>query len=112
MLKMSIIALTAGLSLGTTAARAEGDIEAVIRMVILGTQSGENDGVFSTEAVSVSAGFGPSVLGGFVADSDTGALGTAVSVGEGDLSGSLTGFETSSPFETDVCSPLDACTGE
>ncbi len=112
MLRFSIIALSAGLTFGATAATAEGDLATVIQLAILGTQSGAEDGVFSTDAVSLSVGIGASVLGGIVADPETGALGTAVAVGEGDLTGSLTGFDTLSQYETSVCLDAADCLSE
>lgn len=110
--KFSTITLSVGLALGATQSLAEGDLETVIRMAILGTQSGETPGVFSTEAVSLSIGLGSSVLGGVVVDPDSGALGTAVAVGEGDLDGSLVGFDTVSQYETSVCVTEDGCASE
>ena len=112
MLRFSIITLTAGLALGSTQAVAEGDLETAIRIAILGTQSGENDGVFSTDAVSLSVGFGPSVLSGVVVDPESGALGTAVAVGEGDLSDVISGFDTPSQYETSVCLSEENCFGD
>lgn len=112
MLRIYMMTLSAGLIFGAGKAAAETDLETVIRMAILGTQSGENDGVFSTSAVSVSVGVGPSVLGGVVLDPESGALGTAVAVGEGDLTGSLTGFDTLSQYETSVCLTEANCPAE
>lgn len=109
MVRISSIILSAGLAFGATAAVAEGDLQTVIEMAILGTQTGANDGVFSTEAVSLAVGLGPSVLGGVVIDPETGALGTAVAVGEGDLTGSLIGFDTVSQYETSVCLTEQDC---
>lgn len=110
--RVSIIILSVGLALGATQAASENNLQTVVRMAILGTQSGENDGVFSTDAVSLSVGLGPSVLSGIVIDPESGALGTAVAVGEGDLTGSLLGFDTVSQYETSICLTEQDCTGE
>jgi hypothetical protein len=115
-MKLLTLALSIGFALISTAATAEpASSETVIRMVILGTGT-EDEGVFSTNAISISAGVGSKVIGGYVENSVTGvgasrALGTAVFASSGDAipAGSLTGFNTApSPYETVVavvCEP-------
>lgn len=112
MLKFSIITLSAGLTLCATQSTAESDLQTAIQLAILGTQSGAKDGVFSMDAFSISVGLGSSVLGGTVVDPATGALGTAISVGEGDLTDGLQGFDPSSKYETTVCFADDGCLSE
>jgi hypothetical protein len=111
------LALSMGFALSSTAVTAADDPETVIRMVILGTASGNDDGVFATDAISISAGVGTTVIGGYVENSAepgvdaTGAIGTAVFASSEDTvpEGSLTGFNTDrSPYETEVavvCAP-------
>jgi hypothetical protein len=106
MVKFSTFILSTVIALNTTNAIADTDTQSVVRMVIVGTPSGE--GVFDANAVSISAGSGSSVIGGYVADAESGAIGTAVAAGSSDAgvsTGSLPGFNTSSsPYETVVCS--------
>jgi hypothetical protein len=101
------LALSMGFALSSTAATAQDDGQkTVIRMVILGTDNGKGDGSFTTDAISISAGVGTTVIGGYVGNSETGAIGTAVFASDGDNipEGSLTGFTiTDSPYETVVC---------
>jgi hypothetical protein len=110
------LALSMGFALSSTAVTAADDPETVIRMVILGTET-DDEGVFSANAISISAGVGTTVIGGYVENSAetgvgaTGAIGTAVFASSEDTipGGSLTGFNTSpSPYETEVavvCEP-------
>ena len=97
------LALSMGFALSSTAETAQDDGQkTVIRMVILGTDNGKGDGSFTTDAISISAGVGTTVIGGYVGNSETGAIGTAVFASDGE--GSLTGFTiTDSPYETVVC---------
>ena len=110
------LALSMGFALSSTAVTAADDPETVIRMVILGTET-DDKGVFSANAISISAGVGTTVIGGYVENSAepgvdaTGAIGTAVFASSEDTipEGSLTGFNTDrSPYETEVavvCAP-------
>jgi hypothetical protein len=99
------LALSMGFALSSTAVTAQDDVQkTVIRMVILGADNG--NGSFTTDAISISAGVGTTVIGGYVGNSETGAIGTAVFASDGDNipEGSLTGFTiTDSPYETVVC---------
>ena len=111
------LALSMGFALSSTAATAEpAGPETVIRMVILGTPSQSEEGAFSANAISISAGVGGQVIGGYVENSQTGveatgAIGTAVFASSGNEipEGRLIGFNTSpSPYETEVavvCEP-------
>jgi hypothetical protein len=106
MTKLITLALSMGFALCYTGATAESDTTSVIRMVILGTNSG--DGMFTTDAISISAGIGKKVMGGYLVDSEIGAIGSAVFTGAGNeiTEGALTGFETTAtPYETIVCMP-------
>jgi hypothetical protein len=110
------LALSMGFALSSTAATAQDDGQkTVIRMVILGTET-EDEGVFSANAISISAGVGTTVIGGYVENSAepvvgaTGAIGTAVFASSEDTipEGSLTGFNTDpSPYETVVAVVCD-----
>lgn len=101
MIKFHTLLLAACLALSSTVAIADNDTKSVVRMVILGTSSG-GDG-FVTSAISVSAGVGNAVMGGYVADAYSGSIGTAAVAGatEDGISGSLVGFTKS--YETSVC---------
>ena len=101
MMKICTFLLMVNAAIGSTAAVAYSDTKSVVRMVILGTSSG--NGGFVTTAVSVSAGVGTAVIGGYVVDPQSGSIGTAVATGaaESDISSSLGGFTKS--YETSVC---------
>jgi hypothetical protein len=110
------LALSMGFALSSTAATAEpAGPKTVIRMVILGTDKGE--GAFSANAISISAGVGGQVIGGYVENSQNPvaanvAIGTAVFASSADdpedpedrIKGRLIGFNTST-YETVVCEP-------
>ena len=108
------LAHSLGFALSSTAVTAADDPETVIRMVILGTET-DDKGVFSANAISISAGVGTTVIGGYVENSETGvagagAIGTAVFASSGNEipEGSLTGFTTApSPYETEVAVVCD-----
>lgn len=89
--------------LGVPAA-ADGKIRSGVQMVILGTKTAE--GVFLTNAISISVGSGNSVATGYVADATNGALGTAVVTGTGEI-GDLT--ENLQGYDTQVCA-TSTCT--
>lgn len=110
MTKLLTLAFSIGFALSSTGATAESDTTSVIRMVILGTNSGA--GMFTADAISISAGVGTIAVGGYVANSETGAIGSAVFAGaENALPESgLTGFTTTvTPYETVVCIPGASC---
>jgi hypothetical protein len=94
MIKLLTRAVAVSIVLGSTAAIADEDPQSVIRMVILGTDEG--NGVFSANAISISAGVGPVTIGGYVANGESGAIGTAVIAGESQegIEGGLAGYET------------------
>lgn len=106
MIKLLTRVFAVSIALGSSPAIADEEItkpatESVVRMAILGTFNGI--GVFSANALSISVGRGEHVIGGYVANAASGAIGTAVIAG-GNLvavAGSLLGFESfSSPYET------------
>ena len=107
MMKLRIFGLSMAVALGSTMATADDDTKTVIRMVVLGTPSGADDGVFNANAISISAGVGISVIGDFVANS--GSIGTAVfaSTSNEVPSNSLARFTTS--YETGVCTSDPGC---
>lgn len=112
MAKITMLVLSMGLTIGATVAVAEDGQQSAFRLVIVGIDDGE--GRFTdVSAISISAGSGASAIGGYVADPASGAIGTAVAVGQSgdDLTDRLPGFNTSSPspYETVVCS-TDSCT--
>jgi hypothetical protein len=111
MMKLCTLVLAAGAALGSTSAIADGEPEVVIRMVILGSDSGER--VFTASAISVSAGVGDETVGGYVGNPETGAIGTAAFAGNSvgmDPASILPGFHTSgSAYETLVCLSEENC---
>ena len=112
MIHLRTLLLTMGFALSSTIAIADGDTKSVVRMVIHGTSAG--GGGFVTSAISVSAAAGAAVVGGYVTNPATGAVGTAAVAGptEDSISDSLVGFtKSNNPYETSVCSPGTCSSG-